>query len=132
MLELHNQKLKPISSFESNLIIFHPCSLDKFTELHLARRKVLISALPGEQALPLSSWYETAVIHCTVYGAFIASFRGIWKASCVSDIAKKKAICSQKSIQYSIQLELPWSFFMIQSKMECKENRNVMRKYELD
>lgn len=31
-----------------------------------------------------------------------------------------------------MQLELPWPNFMIKSKMEHKENRNVMRKYELD
>lgn len=65
VLELHNQKLKPINLFEGNLIIFDPCLQVNFTELHLEGRNVLTPALPGQLALPAAFvvWNWSRILH---------------------------------------------------------------------
>jgi len=100
VLELHHQKLKLISLFEGNLIIFYPCSQDNFTELHPAGRNVLTLALPWHLALPAAltvrNWRRT---RHDVYWDMNRTFqRTLERITCLGlSYSRAKINCSLKS-----------------------------------
>lgn len=136
VLELHNQKLKLISLFESNPIIFCPCLQDNFTGLHLAGWNALTPALPGQLTPPAAPtvWNQSRTLHGAYWDMHRIFQRTKEGIACLGlSHGWAKIICSRKAAHWSLQLELPWPIFMIQNKMELKVNKKMWQvKYELD